>query len=123
MGASRGLLLFMRAAAAVQIILGIGFWTGHWSALVNIHMLIGLLFVISLWALAGISLSQRRAAGLAIFAFVWGLAIAGLGMTQRGILVGDLHWVIRVVHLVIALAAMPIAERLAAQRATAAAFA
>ena len=123
MGASRGLLMFMRAAAAVQVILGIGFWTGHWPGLVNIHMLIGVLFVLSLWGLSGIALSQRRAVGLAVFALLWGVVIAGLGMTQRDIVVGDLHWVIRVVHLVVSLAAMPLAERLAAQRATAAALA
>ena len=123
MGASRGLLMFMRVAAAVQVILGIGFWTGHWPGLVNIHMLIGVLFVLSLWGLSGIALSQRRAVGLAVFALLWGVVIAGLGMTQRDILVGDLHWVIRVVHLVVSLAAMPLAERLAAQRATAAALA
>jgi hypothetical protein len=109
--------MFMRAAAAVQVILGIGFWTGRWAALVNIHMLIGVLFVLALWALAGVALSQRHIVGLAVFAFVWGLVLAGFGMTQRGIMVGDMHWVIRVLHLVIALAAMPIAERLAAARA------
>ena len=120
MGASRGSLMFMRAAAAVQVILGIGFWTGNWTGLVNIHMLIGVLFVLSLWVIAGMALSQRRAVGLAVFAIVWGVVVAGLGMSQRGILVGDLHWVIRVIHLVISLLAMPMAERLAAPRASAA---
>ena len=123
MGASRGLLMFMRAAAAVQLILGIGFWTGNWAGLMNIHMLIGVLYVLALWSLAGMALSQRRAAGLAVFALVWGVVIAGLGMTQRGIMAGDLHWVIRVLHLVISLAAMPMAERLAAHRTAAAAVA
>jgi hypothetical protein len=112
--------MFMRAAAAVQLILGIGFWTGNWAGLVNIHMLIGVLYVLALWSLAGMALSQRRAAGLAVVALVWGVVIAGLGMTQRGIMAGDLHWVIRVLHLVISLAAMPMAERLAPQRAAAA---
>jgi hypothetical protein len=108
--------MFMRVAAGIQVILGIGFWTGNWAGLVNIHMLIGVLFVLALWALAGMALSQRQPVGLAVFAFVWGLVIAGFGMMQRGMLVGDLHWVIRVVHLVIGIAAMPIAERLAARR-------
>ena len=120
MGTSRGLLMFMRAAAAVQLILGIGFWTGNWAGLVNIHMLIGVLYVLALWSLGGMALSQRRAAGLAVVALVWGVVIAGLGMTQRGIMAGDLHWVIRVLHLVISLAAMPMAERLAAHRTAAA---
>lgn len=119
MGASRGLLMFMRAAAAVQLILGIGFWTGHWANLVNLHMAIGMLFVLALWVIAGIALARRRAPGLAVVALLWGVLVAAIGMTQRGILVGDLHWVIRVVHLVVSLAAMPFAERLATERALA----
>jgi hypothetical protein len=51
--------------------------------------------------------------GLAAFAIAWGLLVAGVGMTQQGLLPGDLHWIVRVMHLVIGLAAMPIAERLA----------
>jgi hypothetical protein len=47
-----------------------------------------------------------------VFGILWGLAIAGLGFMQQGILVGDLHWIIRVLHLVIGVAAMPIAEKL-----------
>jgi hypothetical protein len=35
-------------------------------------------------------------------------------MTQQGLLPGSLHWIVRVAHLVIGLAAMPLAERLAA---------
>jgi hypothetical protein len=112
--------MFMRAAATVQVILGIGLWTGNWTGLVNIHMLIGVLFVLALWGIAGMALSQRRSVGLAVFAIVWGLVVAGFGMTQRGMMVGDMHWVIRVLHLIISLAAMPMAERLAAPRAAAA---
>jgi len=113
MGISRGLLMFMRAAAAVQVILGIGFWTGHWANLVNTHMAIGMLFVLALWVIAGIALARRHAPGLAVGALVWGVLIVAVGMTQRGILVGDLHWIVRVVHLVVSLAGMPFAERLA----------
>jgi len=44
--------------------------------------------------------------------------VLALGMTQQRILIGDLHWIIRVLHLVVGIAAMPIAERLVAgQRA------
>lgn len=120
MSASRGLLMFLRAAAAVQLILGIGFWTGHWSGLVNLHMAIGSLFVLALWVIAGIALARRTSStGLAVFAIVWGLIVMALGMTQRGMLVGDYHWVIRVVHLVVSVAAVPLGERLAAARVAA----
>ena len=114
MSVSRILLVFMRAAMAVQVIVGIGFWTGHWANLVNVHMAIGVLFVLSLWVISGIASAHGRPGRLVAFGFVWGLVVLALGMTQQSILVGDLHWIVRVLHLVVGIAAMPIAERLVA---------
>jgi len=119
MSVSRILLVFMRAAMAVQVIVGIGFWTGHWTNLVNAHMAIGALFVLSLWVISGIASAHGRPGRLAAFGFVWGVVVLALGMTQQSILVGDLHWIIRVLHLVVGLAAMPIAERMVAEPRTA----
>ena len=112
MNVARLCLMLMRLTAAIQLVLGVGFWTGHWIAAIPIHRTIGVIYVVLLWVLAVLSLLKRRDVGLALFAIVWGVVIAGLGMAQQSILVGDLHWVIRVLHLVIALSAMPIAERL-----------
>ena len=113
MGISRMLVVFMRAAMAVQVILGLGFWTGHWVNLVNVHMAIGSLFVIALWVIAGIASARGRPGRLVGFGFVWGVIVLALGMTQQGILIGDLHWIVRVLHLAVGITAMPIAERLA----------
>jgi hypothetical protein len=114
MKVSRGLLMFMRLALLVQLIVGIGLWAGHFVSLVDVHRTIGVLFVLSLWIIAIIALVQRRSPGLAVFGILWGLAVAGLGFMQQGMMVGDLHWIIRVLHLAIGIAAMPIAEKLAA---------
>jgi uncharacterized membrane protein YuzA (DUF378 family) len=73
--------------------------------------------VILLWVLAVLAMVQRRSIKVALFALLWGLVIAALGFAQQGILMGDLHWIVRVVHLVIGLAAMPVAERLAPKSA------
>jgi len=40
--------------------------------------------------------------------------VLAFGMTQQGILIGSLHWVVRVLHLAVGLAALPVAERLVA---------
>jgi len=110
------LLMFMRVGALVQVVVGIGLWTGHWYGLVNVHRTVGVVFVLALWMLAVIALVQRRSAGLAAFAILWGLLVAAFGFMQLGILVGDYHWVVRVLHLVIGMASLPIAERLAPKR-------
>jgi hypothetical protein len=102
----------MRLGALTQIVVGIGLWTGHLYTLVDVHRTIGMLFVLALWGIAVIAIAQRRSVGLAAFAVAWGVLVAALGFTQQAILPGDYHWIVRVLHLVIGLASMPIAERL-----------
>jgi hypothetical protein len=106
-------LIILRILAAAQLILGVAFWTGHWYRLVNLHRMVGMLFVLTLWVIAFMALRAKRAVGLAAFALVWGVVIAGVGFIQQRLLIGDLHWIVRVAHLVIAMSAMPLAERLA----------
>jgi len=109
---ARSLLLLLRVLAGVQVLLGVAFWTGHWYGLVNVHRTTGVVFVLVLWAIAILALAGRRAPALAAGALVWGVVIAGVGFSQQRILPGDLHWIVRVAHLIIGLAAMPVAERL-----------
>jgi hypothetical protein len=111
--ATRIPLIVLRVLAAVQITLGIAFWTGHWYSLVNLHRMGGVLFVVTFWVIALMALRAKRRVGLAAFALAWGIVIAGLGFMQQRLLIGDLHWIVRVLHLVIAVCAMPLAERLA----------
>lgn len=110
---ARAFLNLLRLLFLVQLVLGIIIWAGHGAGLINAHMIVGVLFVIALWTIAIVALTRRRAVGLAIFAIIWGLVIAGFGGAQVGMLPGSSHWIIRVVHLLIAIVALPIGERLA----------
>jgi hypothetical protein len=105
--------MLMRVGAGVQVVVGLGLWSGRWYSLVDMHRTVGVIYVILLWVLAILALVQRRSVKVALFAIVWGFVIAMLGFAQQRFLIGDLHWVVRVLHLIIGLAAMPIAERLA----------
>jgi hypothetical protein len=67
------LLMFMRVAALVQLVVGIGLWTGRWYSIVDVHRTIGVLFVLALWIISVIALVQRRSVGLAVFGILWGL--------------------------------------------------
>ena len=58
---ARPLLILLRSLAPTLIILGIGFWTGHWPGLIPIHRALGTLFVLTLWSIAGIALWHGRA--------------------------------------------------------------
>lgn len=107
--------MLVRATGLVQIALGILFWTGNAGQLIPVHMLVGLLLVLSLWALAFIAARMGVSPPLVIVAFLWGLLVPVLGVMQDGILTGDLHWLIQVLHLLVGLAAIGQAEGLGAR--------
>ena len=117
---AKPLVILLRVLAVILVVLGIGFWTGHWVGFIPLHRSLGVVFVLTLWAIAIIALvngTTRR--GLAAFAIVWGVVIAALGMTQQRILVGDFHWVVRVLHLGVAMYAMHLAAVLMAAKQSA----
>ncbi|HZR35640.1 MAG TPA: hypothetical protein VFA75_09720 [Nevskia sp.] len=104
--------ILMRLSITVLLVLGILFWTGHAYALVQVHMAFGLVFVLGLWALAGIAAGRGAPLPAVLAAIVLGLAVLALGMTQTRLLPGGYHWLIRLLHLALGMAAMGIAERL-----------
>jgi len=91
-------------AGLLALALGLLFWTGAALNLISMHMLLGLLAV---GALSVIGIGQALAKGgnwpLAICALVVGALMIVIGMNQASLMVGDLHWVIRVVHLLLGL--------------------
>jgi hypothetical protein len=107
------LRVLMRLSITVLLVLGILFWTGHAYALVQVHMVFGLIFVLGLWALAGIAAARGAPLPVLIAAVVLGLVVLALGMTQTRLLPGEYHWLIRVLHLALGLGAMGFAERIA----------
>jgi hypothetical protein len=96
----------------VQLALGIVFWTGHALSLAQLHMGLGLLFVLALVVLAVLSARAGAPTPLVVAAVVLSAAILALGYTQVQILPGPYHWTVRVAHLLLGLAAMPLAGRL-----------
>jgi hypothetical protein len=116
-------IMVLRVAVLLALILGILFWTGNATSLMLIHMALGILAVLSLWTLGGAIASTKGGIGLAAGAFVWGLLVAALGLTQRTLLPGSTHWVIQILHLLLGLGAIGLGEMIAGRykRVTAAA--
>lgn len=103
----------LRASVLLALILGILFWTGNATSLVLVHMGLGILAVLSLWTLGVAIASTKGGTGLALGAFVWGILVAALGLTQGTLLAGSTHWVIQVLHLLVGLAAIGLGEMIA----------
>jgi len=74
---------------------------------------VGLLFVLALWCLSALGFRARASVGLAVRASVWGFVVLGFGMAQSQIWVGPLHVYVRVMHLLVGLLALGLAETLA----------
>lgn len=108
--------IVLRLCGALAVILGILFWSGNTLNLIPIHMLLGLLVVLSLWIVGiGQAFSSGGSWPLAGGALLLGLLVIVVGMTQSSLLVGPFHWVIQVVHLLLGILAVGIGQTTAAR--------
>ncbi|HEY4304825.1 MAG TPA: hypothetical protein VGM82_10180 [Gemmatimonadaceae bacterium] len=105
------LLMLARLLVAVQVILGLLIWFGTISV-TQIHIALGSIFVLDVWVLAIIALFALSARGLSLFSLLLGGIIMWLGVAQRTMLLGPMHWAVRVVHLLLGVSAMALIEPL-----------
>jgi hypothetical protein len=103
----------LRILFVINLLLGLLFWFNVTAndALVLLHMLVGILFVACIWLL-GLAQGMTKAGslGLVIGTFVTGLVIAIFGMAQIVMLQPDGHWIVEVIHLLLAIAGIGIGE-------------
>lgn len=95
------------------VVLGILFWTGHALSLLPLHMLLGGLFVLCMWALAIVGFLVPGSRGFALVVLIWSLVVPALGVTQLSLLPGAGHWLIQVLHLLVGIIAMGLGHSLA----------
>jgi membrane-associated protease RseP (regulator of RpoE activity) len=103
----------IRAAWLVQLALGLAFWTGNALGLVDLHQLLGILLVLALWTQAALAYRAGVPVGMVAAAVVYGLIVLIVGLTQRELLPGSAHWVIEVIHLLLGIGLLGLAENLA----------
>ena len=108
-----GVQMFVRVAGVLQILLGLAFWTGNALGLVDLHQLLGILLVLALWTQAALAHRAGVPAGMVAGAAVLGLLVVIVGLTQQNLLPGSAHWVIQVIHLLLGLGLLGVAENLA----------
>ncbi|HEX6799277.1 MAG TPA: hypothetical protein VF116_16325 [Ktedonobacterales bacterium] len=107
------LRIFVGLDGLVLIALGLLFWSGNADALIPVHMLLGIALVLALWILAALAAVAGVNLGLVALAFVWGLVVPALGLTQERLLPGGAHWIIQVLHLLVGITAIALAQVLA----------
>lgn len=108
--------IVLRVCGGLALLLGLLFWSGNGYTLLRVHMLLGLLVVLSLWIVGiGQALSSGGSWQLAVGALLLGLLVVVVGMTQSRLLVGPFHWVIEVVHLLLGMLAVGVGQSAAAR--------
>jgi hypothetical protein len=100
------LQMWVRGVGAIMILLGVLIWTGHFDKIIPIHETVGITLVLALWGLAGLGAVNGVNRGLVAVAFVWGLIVPILGLTQTQILPSSGHWLIQILHLLVGIAAI-----------------
>ena len=103
----------IRVVWLVQLALGVLFWTGNATGLVDLHQLLGILLVLALWTQAVLAARAGVEPRLVAVAAVWGLLVLIVGLTQTSLLTGSLHWLVEVIHLLLGIGLIGLAERLA----------
>lgn len=106
----------LRVLFLLLLILGLVFWIGNVDAIVPVHMILGILFVLVLWVIAGTTAAARGGNwGLAGAAFVLGIIMIAFGLRQAIILTNSLHWIIQVIHLLLGLCGIGLGEAMTAR--------
>lgn len=107
----RIMAMILRISALLALMLGMLFWSGYAESLVDAHMLLGLLVVLSLWVLgATLAVTGVGSWWLAGGAFVLAGTMLIFGLIQERLLPGALHWVIQVIHLLLGVSALGLGE-------------
>jgi hypothetical protein len=107
--------MLIRLSWLVLIVFGFLFWAGRALTLLPLHLIIGVFFALLLWVLAYLALRCGAGTGLAVLNILWSLVLLILGMTQNRLVTGSAHWTIQVLHLLVGVAAIGLAESLGAR--------
>jgi hypothetical protein len=96
-------------ALIATLALGLLFWIAQMS-LISLHMLFGLIGVLSLLVLGTVAVFTRGIRLLGAGSMVYAFIVPAFGLTQSLILVGNLHWLIQTAHLLVGIGAMALVQ-------------
>jgi hypothetical protein len=100
--------------ALVTLGIGIWIWTGYGVLYVPWHIRLGFLLVLLLWTAALLAARAGAPIGQVALAMILAALLPVVGLTQARLLIGPLHWIIQVIHVLLAIAAVAITQRLGA---------
>lgn len=88
------------------LLLGLTRWATGNETVRNIHMLFGIILAFSFLILSIIMVATRGMRLWGVVGIIYSLILPVFGLTQSGLLTGNLHWLIQVAHLLVGLGAL-----------------
>jgi hypothetical protein len=114
---ARILQIIVGIAGLCALVLGLFIWIANID-LTDIHMLFGLLVTLGLLVMSIIALTASRQRIWGLVGIVYAVILLIFGEAQSNILVGNLHWLIQVLHTLIGIGAIVLTGALGARYRT-----
>ncbi|MGI9057935.1 MAG: hypothetical protein ACR2H5_05110 [Ktedonobacteraceae bacterium] len=102
---TRTIQIIAGVAGLGALTLGLLFWIANID-LLNIHMLLGLIVALTLLVMSIIAVSTRGMRIWGIVGIVYAVIVPIFGLRQATLLIGDLHWLIQVLHILVGIGAI-----------------
>jgi len=102
---TRTIQIIAGVAGLGALTLGLLFWIANID-LLNIHMLLGLIVALSLLVMSIIAVSTSGMRIWGIVGILYAVIVPIFGLRQATLLIGDLHWIIQVLHMLVGIGAI-----------------
>jgi len=102
---TRVIQIILGIAGLGALTLGLLFWIAN-IELISIHMLFGLIVALTLLVMSIMAVSTRGMRIWGVVGIVYALIVPVFGLTQSGILVGNLHWLVQTLHMLVGIGAL-----------------
>src|SRR5262252_6542594 len=108
---ARILQIIVGLAGLFALVLGLVIWIAN-SDLTDMHMLFGLLVTLGLLVMSIIALTASGLRIWGMIGIVYAIVVLIFGLSHSTILVGNLHWLIQTLHLLVGIGALVLAGTL-----------
>ena len=109
------LQMIVRVVGLILLVLGLLFWTGNAHSLAQAHIWLGYLLTLALFVLVYQAFRAGAPVGMLVGAVAVGAALPLVGLNQGSIFSESLHWLAQVLHALLGIIAIGLAEMLGAQ--------
>src|SRR5260370_16196880 len=98
----------LRIAGLGALVLGLLFWFAQFNV-INIHMLFGLTVALALLVISLMAVFSRGMRLMGAIGIVYALILPVFGLNQELLLIGSMHWLIQVAHMLVGIGALALA--------------